>query len=197
VVACEERGGARRACILKASVVDPGRVMNEANYMCELRSRGTRLLGTPEGFPEILLGPIQLSVGCHRPACFVEEWIGGGSLSDLARPGKCWSVPQVSLLGRDMVRRLQVMHTHEHSLGLVHNDIKPANVMYDAATACFYLIDLDCATAIPSIAPKKKGTLKKVQGSYAFSGIDVLGGDYPSPKVRTQVTRKRRKTDHL
>ena len=124
VVACEERGGAGRAGVLKASAVDPGRVMNEANYISEMRSRATRLLGSPDGFPEIFLRPVQLSFSGIRPACFVEERVEGGSLAELHCAGRCWSVPQVALLARQMILRLQVLHTHEQSLGLAHNDIK-------------------------------------------------------------------------
>jgi serine/threonine protein kinase len=123
----------------------------------------------------------------------------------LARAGKCWSGQEVALLGEQILRRLQAMHTQERSLGLVHSDIKPGNVLYDSKRNIFVLIDFDCATAIPrcvskilllffslrlklkssskSIAPKKKGSIKKIQGSYLFTGIDVLNGDYPSPKV--------------
>ncbi len=98
--------------------------MNEANYIAEMRARATRLLGSPEGFPEILLRPMQVAAGGARPACFVEERVRGGSLAELHRAGRCWGVPQVALLARQMLLRLQVLHTHENSLGLVHNDVK-------------------------------------------------------------------------
>ena len=75
--------------------------------------------------------------------------------------------------------------------------------MVDETGTVLYLVDFDCATVIPTICPMKKvsnlrrvlvlfaslirilifkGKLKRVQGSYQFSGIDVLLGDYPSPK---------------
>merc|ERR1712000_197890 len=54
--------------------------------------------------------------------------------------------------------------------------------MRDETGTVLYLVDFDCATVIPTICPMKKGKLKRVQGSYQFSGIDVLLGDYPSPK---------------
>ena len=59
---------------------------------------------------------------------------------------------------------------------------QPANVLYDDKRNLFFLIDFDCATCIPSMAPRKKGNLKKIQGSYQFTGIDALNGDFPSPK---------------
>ncbi len=190
VLRCSVAG---RAAVLKASLVDAGRVLNEGNYLSELRGRARRLHGTADGFAELLLPPRQLElhmqmqhnshVNLLRPAFFVMEAVQGGSLQDLARAGKAFTLQETAMLGAQLVRRLQVMHTQENSLGLVHSDIKPANVLYDEARALFFLVDFDCTTCIPSIAPRKKGALKKVQGSYLFTGIDALNGDYPSPKA--------------
>ncbi len=126
MVACESVKDGRLG-VLKASARDPGRVLNEGNYLSELRGRSGRLLGSPEGFCEVLVRPNQVSLKnlpSVRPAFFVEERVVGGSLQDYAVAGKCWSVAEVAMLGEQLVRRMQVMHTHENSLGLVHSDIK-------------------------------------------------------------------------
>lgn len=118
VVRCKAANG--RQAVLKASAVDAGRVLNEANYLSELRGRARRLLGSSDGFVEVILPPRQVELSSCKPAFFVMEAVDGGSLQDLARPGKCFSSAEVAMLGLQLVHRLQVMHTQENSLGLVH-----------------------------------------------------------------------------
>lgn len=153
-----ESSSGRRG-VLKASAVDPGRVLNEGNYLGELRGRARRLVGDARGFPEVLLRPTQIALPkCgKRPAVFVEEELGQ-SLQQMMdrRGGKPLPIPQVALFGLQMCRRLQVMHTQERSLGLTHCDLKPGNVLIDTQGTVYYLVDLDCATAIPTVPMKGK-----------------------------------------
>ena len=164
--------------VLKASASDAGRVMNEGNYIGEMRSRSNRMLGTKDGFPMVLMPPTFVSLTKSSVCAFVEERL----LCSLKELDAVWNVHQVAFFAQQMIRRLQVLHTQENSLGLVHSDLKPENIMVNQDMTCYYLIDFDCATAIPSVKPRTAGKLKKVQGTYTYSGIDVLNGDYPSPK---------------
>lgn len=158
--------------------VDPGRVTNEGNYIDEMRSRSKRMLGSRKGFPEILMRPQQVRLSDKlNPAFFVMEELSC-SLLDLCKNGNVWSPAEAAMVGRGLVKRFRVVHTRENSLGLVHNDVKPGNVMFSASLKSVYLVDFDCATAIPSVCPSAKGKQRRIQGSYQFSGIDMLAGDY-------------------
>lgn len=182
--------------ILKASYSDPGRIINEANYINDLTSKGKRLFKINNGFPKVYEQqsrfPIKLEQKTITVGYYIMEKLGP-SLDQIARNSKTFqgfknSIPifggfklgQVALIAQNIIRRLQIMHTPERSLGLTHNDIKPGNILANPPDDSFYLIDLDVAEAISSVVVK--GKTKHVQGSYEFSGTDALLRFRPCPK---------------
>lgn len=142
-------------------------------------SRSFRLLKTREGFARVLLSPHNIKLSEKSPCIFVQEELGP-TLNEIDFKE---DAAQIALMAQQMIRRFQVAHTQELSLGIVHCDVKPENIMLNKELNCYNLIDFDCATTIPSIEPKKRGKSSKVQGTYTFQGTDTLDGDYPSAKT--------------
>ncbi len=153
--------------------------------MRELRGRAERLLGTAIGFTEVLVGPVSQPIGkTDLPLqYFVMEHVGP-SLEELAwrqdHGFRGWTLGQVALMAQQLIRRLQVMHTSERSLGLVHNDIKPANVLFHRGNQQLYLIDLDTVHTLSSTGTVARQ--RHVQGTPLWTGVDALLRETPSPK---------------
>ncbi|WP_433346322.1 WD40 repeat domain-containing serine/threonine protein kinase [Micromonospora sp. CA-111912] len=83
------------------------------------------------------LDPHPNVVGCNYvrrvgayPVIFA-EWVTGGDLASAVRQGRCRHLPQALDVAIQMLRGIG----HAHAAGLVHQDIKPSNVMYDGETA--------------------------------------------------------------
>ncbi|MEU3457294.1 serine/threonine-protein kinase [Micromonospora sp. NPDC006766] len=83
------------------------------------------------------LGPHPNVVGCAYvrrvgayPVVFA-EWIAGGDLTAAVREGRCRALPQALDVAIQTLRGIG----HAHAAGLVHQDIKPSNIMYDGETA--------------------------------------------------------------
>lgn len=182
--------------IMKASFLDSGRIINEANYIRDLTLRGKSLFGIKNGFPKIYdinsRFPLVINGKEANIGYYVMERLGP-SLHKIAESSDTFQrykhstpifggfkVSQVALIAQNLIKRLQIMHTPSGSLGLTHNDIKPDNVLINIPDNSVYLIDLDVASAISSIVSKYK--TKNVQGSYEFSGTDALLKFQPCPK---------------
>ncbi|MGC4806641.1 protein kinase domain-containing protein [Micromonospora sp. DT233] len=82
------------------------------------------------------LDPHPNVVGCNYvqrvgayPVIFA-EWVAGGDLTSAVREGRCRDLPRALDVAIQMLRGIG----HAHAAGLVHQDIKPSNVMYDGET---------------------------------------------------------------
>ena len=64
--------------------------------------------------------------GVDGQAYLVTEYLGGGSLRGILASGRTLSPSQVLVLALDACRGLD----HAHSKGLVHRDVKPANLLF-------------------------------------------------------------------
>ena len=181
--------------IFKASS-DIGMILNEGNYMGEIRSRAKKYGMKHIGIPTILdKGMVTIDVNgeSKKIGYYVTNNVGI-SLESIANAigfGKNqfvgvpefigFKVPKVASIAQHLLKVLKVMHVPENSLGLLHNDIKPGNVLYNRNDNQIYLIDFDTTGAISSVI-SKTGKTKGVPGSYEFTGTDCLSKKSPGPK---------------
>lgn len=94
---------------------------------------------------------------------FVMRYMSGGSLSDMIKKGK-FSLRDAALI----IERLASALDHAHSRGIIHRDIKPDNVLFDASNNP-YLSDFGVAKATESLV--------------SATGQDVIGTPaYISPE---------------
>ena len=102
----------------------------------------------------------------------VLELVPGGSLQDIldGSPGR--TLPES--LTRRFVRQLLVGLHHCHCKGVVHRDVKPSNLMVNAATGELKICDFGVAEELPFFEP---GDLcSKSRGSPAFLPPEVASG---------------------
>jgi tRNA A-37 threonylcarbamoyl transferase component Bud32/anti-sigma factor RsiW len=95
-------------------------------------------------------------VGQHAEQPYlVMEYVPGGSLADrLLRKGKL-SGPEVIRLGIEVASSLAAAHAR----GIVHRDVKPGNVLWDAESARYKLTDFGLAKALDDVSLTRTGTL--------------------------------------
>ena len=77
----------------------------------------------------------------HGLAYIAMEYVDGQDLQHHARPGRLLPVPQVLRLAERVARALAYAHTQ----GIVHRDVKPANVMVDLARDIVKVTDFGIA----------------------------------------------------
>jgi serine/threonine protein kinase/WD40 repeat protein len=117
------------------------------------------------------LDPHPNVVGCNYvqrvgayPVVFA-EWVAGGDLTSAVREGRCRDLPAALDVAIQMLRGIG----HAHAANLVHQDIKPSNVMYDGETARV----TDFGTA------KAKAHQGKAPNGDAETAYATLGGFTP------------------
>jgi hypothetical protein len=104
----------------------------------------------------------------HQPF-FVMRYMSGGSLSDMIKKGR-FSLRDAALV----IERLASALDHAHSRGVIHRDIKPDNVLFDAGNNP-YLSDFGVAKFTESLV---SATGREVIGTPAYiSPEQALGED--------------------
>src|SRR5512138_272339 len=104
----------------------------------------------------------------HQPY-FVMRYMSGGSLSEMIRKGT-FSLRDAALI----IERLASALDHAHSKGIIHRDIKPDNVLFDASNNP-YLSDFGVAKFTESLV---SATGRDVIGTPAYiSPEQALGED--------------------
>ena len=105
------------------------------------------------------------------------EYLDGETVADRLRTGPL-PRQQVLKLGRDLLDALE----HAHSLGVVHRDVKPANVFWDGKNAV--LVDFGIAKRIPRQGRESDESLTEPGlrvGTRAYMSPEQLAGAEPSP----------------
>ena len=103
----------------------------------------------------------------HQPF-FVMRYMSGGSLSDMIKKGK-FSLRDAALI----IERLASALDHAHSRGVIHRDIKPDNVLFDASNNP-YLSDFGVAKVTESLVST---TGREVIGTPAYISPEQALGE--------------------
>src|SRR4051794_33522434 len=140
---------------------------------------------TPQRFPrEARLGaslnhPNLVSVydivSDEEGVLIVMEYVDGETLRDAIDRGP---VPPARALG--ILRGLAAGLDHAHAEGIVHRDVKPANVLLGGRGGEVKLADLGIATAVESTRITKSGT---VMGTASYMAPEQLEGHRAGPQA--------------
>jgi serine/threonine-protein kinase len=110
--------------------------------------------------------------GISRGVAFlVMERLHGADLSRHAQPGRLLPEPLVLELGAQIAEAL----AHAHRLGIVHRDVKPANMVFDPATRSVKLTDFGIARLADAEASRSGG----FRGSPHYMAPELLAGAPP------------------
>jgi eukaryotic-like serine/threonine-protein kinase len=101
------------------------------------------------------------------------ELVHGVDLGRYTRPARLLPEPVVLRLAERVARALH----HAHRAGVVHRDVKPANIMIDWATDQLKLADFGMAR----LADAERTRTGLVLGSPAYMAPEQLAGDAPTP----------------
>ena len=96
------------------------------------------------------------------------ELVAGTDLSRYTQPGHL--LPEALVL--DLVARLAEALAHAHRQGVVHRDVKPANVMFDPASGGVKLTDFGLSRSADAEATRSGLLL----GSPVYMAPELLGG---------------------
>jgi serine/threonine protein kinase len=96
------------------------------------------------------------------------EFIEGSNLATLATARHAFTVDETLSIGRDVAAGLQALH----DVKLVHRDVKPKNVMYNAATGTAVLLDVGIAKHL-DVTPVTVGA---APGSFGWKSPEHLRG---------------------
>ncbi len=101
-----------------------------------------------------------------EPPFLVMELVEGGSLADRIKSGSLLTSAEAEVLGRQMASAL----AHAHAAGVIHRDVKPANIL-EAAPGKWKLADFGIAH-VPDSSLTITG---QFLGSPAFAAPEALG----------------------
>ncbi|TDD32453.1 serine/threonine protein kinase, partial [Nonomuraea terrae] len=104
----------------------------------------------------------------------VMDLVTGGDLSALVR--RSGTLPAAT--AATMTASLAEALAHAHERGVVHCDVKPANVLVDQATGALRLTDFGVSRILHSSTASTTGS---VAGTPVFLAPEVLRGERPSP----------------
>jgi len=96
------------------------------------------------------------------------DYISGYSMSHRLRRREYLTVGECIRISKDMLRALDVAHSH----GVIHGDIKPANIMYDSARDTYILTDFGAAYS----DYRQQLTDKMIVGTPAYMSPEQLEG---------------------
>ena len=100
--------------------------------------------------------------------CIVMELLPGADLSRYTRPGRLLPEP----LALEIAAHIAEALAYAHRQGVVHRDVKPANVMFDPASGGVKLTDFGLARAADAEATRSGMLL----GSPAYMAPELLAG---------------------
>ena len=108
----------------------------------------------------------------HDVGCIVMELLAGTDLTQHNRPRRLLPVAQVLVIAARLAQAL----AYAHRRGIVHRDVKPANVMFDPVSDVVKLTDFGLARAADATATDT-GLLP---GSPAYMAPEQLAGVVPN-----------------
>jgi tRNA A-37 threonylcarbamoyl transferase component Bud32 len=106
----------------------------------------------------------------HQPY-FVMRYMSGGSLSEMIRKGK-FSLRDAALI----IERLASALDHAHSKGIIHRDIKPDNVLFDASNNP-YLSDFGVAKLTEAAVSATDASANEAMGTAAYISPEQARGE--------------------
>lgn len=152
----------------------------------------------------------------EHSAYIAMDYISGYSMSARLRKRQYLTVGECIRISKDMLRALSVAHSH----GIVHGDIKPANIMYDAVNDTYILTDFGAAyterrerkaenviVGTPAYMSPEQLEGRKLDGrsdlfSLAVTLYHLLTGNQPFageslPELKTNIVREEPDLNHL
>jgi len=108
---------------------------------------------------------------------YAMQYLDGETVADRLRAGPM-PRKQVLKLGRDLLDALEYAHAH----GVVHRDVKPANVFWDGENAA--LVDFGIAKRVPAAGQESEESLTEPgahAGTWAYMSPEQLTGVEASP----------------
>lgn len=98
------------------------------------------------------------------------DFIEGSNLADLAETGHQFSIDEAVHIGRDIAAGLEAVHQAK----LVHRDVKPKNIMYNASSGRAVLLDVGIAKHL-DVTPITVGA---APGTYGWKSPEHLRGEH-------------------
>lgn len=108
---------------------------------------------------------------------YVMEYLAGRTLADWTVDGRRLPKQQALKLGRDLLDAL----SHAHAHGIIHRDVKPANVFWDGEKAI--LVDFGIAKRIEKSATlsTSRTPTGRIRGTLSYMALEQLSGAEATP----------------
>lgn len=157
----------KQQCVLAAKVL---RQSDAGALLRFMREQGVRIhhpnVVTPLGW-----------AGEDDRVLFTMQLVDGGAVSDLMRDHRMLPPLYVAELLRQLMRALDAVHSE----GVIHRDVKPANLLLDATgTGRPHLMLTDFGIAVPTDSPRMT-TTSVVLGTRGYLAPEQLAGADPAP----------------